>query len=202
MLTGVIRISALENNKLKHALQLRMLSLTLLLLITLEQYSGLNTPLAWVVTGLAAAVAADGLRLIAAKPRASFIAFLLAQLCYSAAFWVQNSAAIVWWLPALLIAAAIVGFFLLLPQLERRIVPVSLMGLTLLQLIWAGGQIWLTTHTLASLVGVLASLTMAASAVLLAMNTYRRMLPGGQPLVSLTCLLSQALIVVSVLLLP
>lgn len=199
---GAISISSLENNRLKHALLLRMLSLTLLLLIALKQYSALSTPVSWVIAGLVAAIVADSQRVLAVRPKSSFVAFLMAQFCYSGAFWMQNSTAIIWWLPAFLIAAAIVGFFLLLPQLERRILPVTLMGLMLLQLIWASGQIWLSAHSASSLAGLLASLTMAASAVLLAVNTYRRVLPGGQTLVSLTCLVSQALIVLSVLLLP
>lgn len=198
---GAISISVLENNRLKHALLLRMLSLTVLLLIALKQYSALSSPVTWVIGGLVAAIVADSQRLFTARPKTGFVAFLVAQLCYSGAFWLQNSTAIVWWLPAFLIAAAVVGFFLLLPQLERRMLPVTLMGLMLLQLIWASGQVWLSAHSASSLAGLMASLTMAGSAVLLAINTYRRALPGGQILVSFTCLAAQALMVVSVLLL-
>ncbi|WP_260678503.1 lysoplasmalogenase [Vibrio fluvialis] len=200
--SGLISISAFENNKLKHALFFKAVSLALLLSITVTQSAAFSAPVLWVTVGLSSALVGDSLHLLRFRPKACFGAFLLAQLFYSKAFWVQISGSIVWWLPALLIATSIVAFFLLLPQLDTLIFPVTIMGIMLLQMTWAAGEVWLKLPSSASLTGFIGSLLLMLSALLLAIHDYRRPLPLGQYLISGSYLLAQGLIVASVVLLP
>jgi uncharacterized membrane protein YhhN len=130
-----------------------------------------------------------------------FLGFLFAQLCYSKAFWIQLSGNMVWWLPALLIATSIVTFFLLLPQIDTLLFPVTIMGLVLVQLAWASGEVLLQRPSLASLAGFVGSLLFILSALLLAIHDYRHTLPWGQYWISGSYLLAQSLMVASVVLL-
>ncbi|TRN20651.1 lysoplasmalogenase [Vibrio furnissii] len=200
--SGLISISAFENNKLTHALVFKVTSLALLLYITVTHAAAASAPVVWVAVGLCAALLADVLHLLQWRPKLCFGAFLLSQLFYSKAFWVQISGAIVWWLPALLIATSIVAFFLLLPQLDTLIFPVTIMGIMLLQMAWAAGEVWLKLPSDASLAGFVGSLVLMLSALLLAIHDYRHPLPLGQYLISGSYLLAQGLIVASVVLLP
>ncbi len=200
--SGLVCISAFENNKLKPAMFFKALSLALLLYITLTHSAVLSAPVMWVVTGLSFALIGDAFYLLRVRPKTCFGAFLLAQFFYSKAFWVQISGAMVWWLPALLIATSIVAFFLLLPQLDRVIFPVAVMGGMLLQMTWAAGEVWLKSASSASLAGFSGSLLLMLSALLFAIHDYKRPLRFGHYLIPGGFLLSQGLIVLSVILLP
>ncbi|MFG0605718.1 lysoplasmalogenase [Vibrio mimicus] len=194
VLSGFISISAYGHQKVKQAVFFRVLSLLLLVLIIWTQNVNATSELIWVSLGLMVSMLAHGARLNVRYHRASFVLFLAAQLFFSKAFWVQLSGAMVWWLPALLVAASIVAFFLLLPQIDTLIFPVTLMGLMLVQMTWAAGELWLQVATLASGTGFLGCLIYILSAALFAINDYRRPLPFGYVLVSATYLVAQVLI--------
>ncbi|NNN46017.1 MULTISPECIES: lysoplasmalogenase [unclassified Vibrio] len=198
-LSGFISISAFENHNLKQALLFKNITPVLLLAMLVEQAGDWSSPSIWVAIGLLVAMFADSLHLLGKWPKFCFFAFVAAQLCYSRAFWVQLSGTIVWWLPALLLATSIVAFFLLLPQLDTLIFPVTIMGIILVQLAWASGDVWLKSPSWGSLVGFVGSLIFILSAVLLAIHDYRHALPWGQYWISGSYLLAQALIVASVL---
>ncbi|EOW2079102.1 lysoplasmalogenase [Vibrio mimicus] len=200
VLSGFISISAYEDQKVKQAVFFRMFSLFLLIMIIWERHSHATPALVWISLGLAISMLAHGMRLNVRYHRASFVLFLVAQLFFSKAFWVQLSGAMVWWLPALLVAASIVAFFLLLPQIDTLIFPVTIMGLILVQMTWAAGELWLQDVTLASAAGFLGCLVYILSATLLAIHDYRRPLPLGHYLISTTYLAAQALISASLVL--
>ncbi|MEI8672314.1 lysoplasmalogenase [Vibrio sp. SA48] len=199
-LSGFISISALESNNIKQAVMFKTFSMLLLVTILLSQTNQLSSPMLWISLGLCVSAFADSLHVLQRYPRVCFTSFLLAQLMYSKAFWLQLSGAMVWWLPALLIAAGIVAFFLLLPQIDTLIFPVAIMGLMLIQLAWASGELWLQAHTMGALRGFVGSLVLILSALLLAIHDYRRPLPFGRYLISGSYLLAQALITASVVL--
>lgn len=200
-LSGFISISALENHHRRQAVLFKMVSLVLLLAMIIEPLFSRFMPAIWITTGLVIAMLADGLHTFHLRPKLCFLGFLFAQLCYSKAFWIQLSGNMVWWLPALLIATSIVTFFLLLPQIDTLLFPVTIMGLVLVQLAWASGEVLLQRPSLASLAGFVGSLLFILSALLLAIHDYRHTLPWGQYWISGSYLLAQSLMVASVVLL-
>ncbi|HHI5411910.1 TPA: lysoplasmalogenase [Vibrio metoecus] len=200
VLSGFISISAYGHQKVKQAVFFRVLSLLLLVLIIWTQHVSATSGLIWISLGLMVSMLAHGTRLNVRYHRASFVLFLVAQLFFSKAFWVQLSGAMVWWLPALLVAASIVAFFLLLPQIDTLIFPVTIMGLMLVQMTWAAGELWLQEASLASGAGFFGCLLYILSATLLAIHDYRRPLPLGHALISSSYLAAQALISASIIL--
>ncbi len=90
------------------------------------------------------------------------------------------------------------GVFLLLPQIDTLIFPVTIMGLMLVQMTWAAGELWLQEATMASGAGFLGCLVYILSATLLAIHDYRRPLPWGHTLISSSYLIAQALISASI----
>lgn len=199
-LAGFISISALEHQHKGQAIVFKLVSLTLLLAMMIEPILSLAMPAVWIGLGLLIATFADGLHTLHIKPKVCFVAFIIAQLCYSRAFWLQLSANMVWWLPALLIATSIVVFFLLLPQIDTLLFPVTIMGLVLVQLAWAAGEILLQAPSLASALGFSGCLVFILSALLLAIHDYRHPIPRGQYWISGSYLTAQCLIVASVVL--
>ncbi|MFV0450212.1 MAG: lysoplasmalogenase [Vibrio sp.] len=204
VISGCISISALQSNKTKLAvvfntLCLGLLSLMLLLLTIGHQQNDGSAASLWILAGLVISVIADIYRIQKKQIKACFSAFLIVQLFYSKAFWIQLTGPMIWWLPALLIAASIVAFFLLLPQIDTLIFPVTIMGMMLLQMTWAAGEVWITNPSHASLFGFIGSLSFMVSAIMLAINDYRQPLRCGKTLIGGSYLLAQALVVASVM---
>lgn len=198
-LLGGANIVALERNHPKLAMMMRALYLLGLLVMVITQLTSLEITGYWLIAGLSIALLADGVYCANQKTTWCFGAFLVVQFCYSQVFWSQLSGSMEWWLPALLAAACIVGFFLLLPQLERLIFPVTVMGLMLLQLSWAAGEVWIRLHTSPALAGFMGSVLLLFCALLLAIHGYRRTIPYGHYWISGGYLLANTLIVTSVL---
>lgn len=94
----------------------------------------------------------------------------------------------------MLLAIGIVVFFLMLPKIDKLLFPVVIMGMMLLQLNWAAGEVWLFTDTTASLVGFLGTLTLTLSAALLAVHDYRHPIAYGRYLISGSYLLAHSMI--------
>jgi len=200
VISGFISISAFENNKPKQAIAFNSFCLALLSFIVLSQNKDLSVVSLWITMGLAVSAIADFLRIQHKQSKVVFTSFLVVQLFYSKAFWMQLSGSMVWWLPAMLFAAGIVAFFLLLPQIDTLIFPVTVMGLMLLHMTWASGEVWITSPSIASLMGFIGSLFFILSAVLLAIHDYHRPLRFGQAVIGGCYLIAQGLIVASVVL--
>lgn len=197
---GFISVSAFERDRIKQAVVFNSLCLLLLAFIVVSQGQSLTSASWWVLSGLAVSFVADFLRIQHRQSKLCFTAFLVVQLLYSKAFWIQLNGAMVWWLPALLIAASVVAFFLLLPQIDTLIFPVTVMGMMLLQMTWASGEVWLNHPTSASLLGFIGSICFMASALVLAIHDFRQPLRFGQSFIGGSYLLAQSLIVASVVL--
>nr|QIH43035.1 lysoplasmalogenase [Vibrio ziniensis] len=198
LISGFVSISAFENNKTKLAIVFNTLCLGLLSFMVINQQNDGSVASLWVLAGLVVSAIADIYRIQQKQAKACFSAFLVVQLFYSKAFWIQLTGPMIWWLPALLIAASIVAFFLLLPQIDTLIFPVTVMGMMLLQMTGASGEVWITNPTPSSLLGFIGSLSFIVSAIILAIHDYRQPLRYGNALISGCYLLAQGLIVASV----
>lgn len=198
-LSGFISISANQNNHRLQAALFKTLSLSLLLVMLWSQTHQVGEPVWWASLGLMVAMVADCLYIYRKHPRFCFSAFIVSQLCYSAMFWSTLAGEMVWWLPALLLGVGVVCFFLLLPQIDRLIFPVVVMGTVLLQLNWAAGEVWLMEGSLASVFGFIGTLLLTLSAGLLAIHDYRKPVKLGRYLISGSYLMAHSLITASLL---
>ncbi|KKX81257.1 membrane protein, partial [Vibrio parahaemolyticus] len=101
-------------------------------------------------------------------------ASLAAQVGSSKTFWFQLNGDIVWWLLALFLAASIVAIFLLLPQLDSLGFPVVTMGIMLVQLDCAAGEVWMQTPSYANAIGFRGTVIMTYSALASAIHGFRK----------------------------
>ncbi|WP_328590351.1 lysoplasmalogenase [Veronia nyctiphanis] len=125
--------------------------------------------------------------------------FLLAHLSYSLAFWQQNDAAIMLWLPFLIAAVAIIIFLLLLPNLGKLLVPIGLYIAVISQMAWASGQVWLGSQTEAAGLAFSGALLFVFSDAFLAFNKFKGPFRSSTLMVMGSYFLAQALITASVL---
>ncbi|WP_159657622.1 lysoplasmalogenase [Vibrio atypicus] len=193
-LSGFISISANESNQKTQAALFKTMSMLMLVVMLWSQDSLVGIAAWWVSLGLVIAVLADNLYIFKKQKKLCFAAYIGSQLCLSTSFWLQLSGEIVWWLPAMLLAIGIVVFFLMLPKIDRLIFPVVIMGMMLLQLNWAAGEVWLLSGSLAGGMGFLGTLTLTLSAGLLAVHDYRHPIAYGRYLISGSYLLAHCLI--------
>ncbi|MDN3608781.1 lysoplasmalogenase [Vibrio ostreicida] len=196
-LSGFISISANQNSEYHRAAVFKTLSLAMLVALIWDHTGFIGASVRWVTLGLLVSMLADGLYVQKRGKKLCFAAFIGAQLCFSASFWVQLSGEIVWWLPAMLLAIGVVIFFLMLPKIDRLVFPVVIMGMVLLQLNWAAGEVWLLTQTVSSLLGAFGSFILLVSAILLAVHDYKHSIFGGRYVISGSYLLAYSLITAS-----
>ncbi|MEZ8041572.1 lysoplasmalogenase [Vibrio sp. 10N.286.46.A8] len=195
-LSGIGAITGTKHGHIGQALLYKVFTFVLLATIALTQSVVVDFTY-WVVVGLAISAIADVLHTVTQKRLLHFVCFLLAQLCYSKAFWLQLSGEMVWWLFALLLAACIVAFFLLLPRLDKLVFPVVIMGIVLIQLAWASGEVWLLEPQLSHAVGFVGCCVLLLSALAYALNFYRSPIKGAYFWVTGSYFLAHALIVAS-----
>ncbi|MFA0115334.1 lysoplasmalogenase [Vibrio sp. 10N.261.46.E11] len=195
-LSGIGAITGTKHGHIGQALLYKVFTFVLLATIALTQSVVVDFTY-WVVVGLAISAIADVLHTVTQKRLLHFVCFLLAQLCYSKAFWLQLSGEMVWWLFALLLAACIVTFFLLLPRLDKLVFPVVIMGIVLIQLAWASGEVWLLEPQLSHAVGFVGCCVLLLSALAYALNFYRSPIKGAYFWVTGSYFLAHALIVAS-----
>ncbi len=198
-LSGFISISASESNQKMQAAVFKTLTMFMLVVMLWSQESLVGLAAWWVTLGLIISALADSLYLFNKHKRLCFSAYIGAQLCYSTSFWQQLSGEIVWWLPAMLLAIGIVVFFLMLPKIDKLIFPVVIMGMMLLQLNWAAGEVWLFSGTVSGSLGFLGTIILTLSAGLLAVHDYRHPIAFGRYLISGSYLLAHAFITASLI---
>ncbi len=195
-LSGIGAIAGTKHGHIGQALSYKVFTFVLLAVIALTQ-SVVADFTYWLVAGLVVSAIADALHSLTQKRTLYFVCFLVAQLCYSKAFWLQLSGEMVWWLFALLLAACIVAFFLLLPRLDKLVFPVVIMGMVLIQLAWAAGEVWLLDPQLSHAVGFVGCSVLLISALAYALNCYRSPIKGSYFWVTGSYFLAHALIVAS-----
>ncbi|WP_394154699.1 lysoplasmalogenase family protein [Vibrio maritimus] len=153
----------------------------------------------WILVGLALFTISDGVVQWRRFTKLSFFGYITAQLAYSWAMWGQVNSEFVLWLPALLFCIAIVTFLLLLPRLDSFLMPVALMGLSLVHLMCAAGEAWLITRSFEAMIGFAGAACLALSALLLALDKYHFQSKRASYAVSGSYYLAHSLIVASAL---
>lgn len=155
---------------------------------------------ALVVVGLLFSMAGD---IFLALPRERFVAglagFLLAHLCYIAAFVSQTGTAWQWWslLPAALYGAIMVRQ--LWPHVEHSLrVPVVVYMGVILVMGWQAAEFWLARRDDGALLALMGALLFVASDSVLAWDKFRRKLALGPVLVMVTYYAAQWLLALSV----
>ncbi|HHF2959087.1 lysoplasmalogenase [Vibrio diabolicus] len=197
-LSGVYSVLGAKQANPIQSLVFKIFTLLLLLVLVLTQGAS-ATYTYWIAGGLIVSMVADTLHSFKTRKLIYFAAYLLAQVCYSKSFWVQLNGEIVWWLLALLLAASIVAFFLLLPQLDSLVFPVVIMGMMLVQLAWAAGEVWLQAPSYANAIGFSGTLVLIYSALAYAIHGYRKPMKHAYLWVSGSYFFAHALIVASII---
>ncbi|HHF3114694.1 TPA: lysoplasmalogenase [Vibrio diabolicus] len=197
-LSGVYSVLGAKQANPTQSLVFKIFTLLLLLVLVLTQGAS-ETYTYWIAGGLIVSMVADTLHSFKTRKLIYFAAYLLAQVCYSKSFWVQLNGEIVWWLLALLLAASIVAFFLLLPQLDSLVFPVVIMGMMLVQLAWAAGEVWLQAPSYANAIGFSGTLVLIYSALAYAIHGYRKPMKHAYLWVSGSYFFAHALIVASII---
>ncbi|WP_394252770.1 lysoplasmalogenase [Vibrio profundi] len=198
-LSGIGAVSGTKHGHKTQSLFYKVFTFVLLATIVLTQHP-IQEYSYWIAGGLFVSAIADAFHTLTKKRALYFFCFLLAQLCYSKAFWVQLSGELVWWLLALLLAASIVAFFLLLPQLDKVVFPVVIMGIMLIQLTWAAAEVWLIESTMNHAIGLIGCIILSLSALASALNRYRKPLTRAYMWVTGSYFFAHGLIVASVVL--
>ncbi|EMY6778157.1 lysoplasmalogenase [Vibrio sp. 2art] len=197
-LSGVYSVLGAKQANPTQSLVFKIFTLLLLLVLVLTQGAS-ATYTYWIAGGLIVSMVADTLHSFKTRKLIYFTAYLVAQVCYSKSFWVQLNGEIVWWLLALLLAASIVAFFLLLPQLDSLVFPVVIMGMMLVQLTWAAGEVWLQVPSYANAIGFSGTLVLIYSALAYAIHGYRKPMKHAYLWVSGSYFFAHALIVASII---
>ncbi|SON52442.1 conserved membrane protein of unknown function [Vibrio tapetis subsp. tapetis] len=160
------------------------------------------TRYAWlIVSGLVMSAIGD---VFLMQPRDKFIpglvAFLMAHLFYSGAFWMLVEGDMVWWLPAVLFSAGIMIVLILLPYLNAMLIPVTVYMLVIIQMAWAAGELYLTVPSMMSIVAFSGALIFLVSDLTLAFHRFKQPSQVKQVFLMVTYYLAQLGITYSVLL--
>ncbi|WP_428773616.1 lysoplasmalogenase family protein [Vibrio sp.] len=194
-LAGYISITAHQSNQLKQAVVFKTLSLLMLLAILWSGSDASLPVLGWMTLALLVSAVADGLYLFNKHHNLSFSLFVAAQACLSGAFWSLLSGQFVWWVPIMMLAIAIVIFLLLLPQIDRFILPIVVMGGMLIQLNWVAVEVWLLMRSTASLLALAGAMMLTLSAALVLVYDFRKQYAYGRFWTSGSYLLAYSLMI-------
>ncbi|MGP8308965.1 lysoplasmalogenase [Vibrio sp. YIC-376] len=197
-LSGVYSVLGAKQANPTQSLVFKIFTLLLLLVLVLTQ--GAHAAYSyWIAAGLGVSILADTLHSLRTSKLIYFCSYLVAQVCYSKSFWMQFEGEIIWWLLALLLAASIVAFFLLLPQLDSLVFPVVIMGMMLVQMAWAAGEVWLQSPSYSNAIGFGGTMVMTYSALAYAIHGYRKPMKRAYVWVSGSYFMAHALIVASII---
>ncbi|PKF76362.1 hypothetical protein CW749_27470 [Vibrio sp. vnigr-6D03] len=140
-----------------------------------------SEPSLWLLVGMGAFGVSELLRTSTSPTsKLSFLIDLFAIVSISGTFWSQLESDIIWWLPAFLFAAGVIVFLLLLPQLDKLLGPISVLGMVLVQLLWASGEVWLTQMSLVSLLGVVGCLILLMSQMTFVLHHFKSPIRNGE----------------------
>lgn len=153
-----------------------------------------------ILVGLVLSIAGD-IFLMWPKDRfiPGLVAFALAHVSYSAAFWSQLESQIVWWLPAMLAAAGVIVFLLLLPSLGKMLIPVAIYIAVISQMAWAAGEFWLTASTTPALLAFAGAAIFMFSDLCLAIDRFRGPFRSATTMIMSSYFLAQSLFVATLL---
>lgn len=177
---GLCALMSVISTKQSHLLQAQVFkSLTFGLLVVLATTQAI-APVGsqWLCIGLAISMLTDWSLTSVKRLPLSFLGFVLAQISYSLMFWSQMTQEVAWWPLAVLLAAGVVGFLLLLPKIDRLVLPVVIMGIALIHLAWIAGEWWLQLPTLGNTLAIVAVLLLLFSSMAYVLNRHHKSVPS------------------------
>lgn len=130
---------------------------------------------------------------------AGLVSFLFAHIAYSVGFWSQLDGGMIWWLPAMLAAAGVIVFLLLLPSLGKMLLPVAVYIAVIVQMAWAAGEYWLTSGSTAAALAFGGALIFMFSDLCLAIERFRGPFKPSAVVVMGSYFMAQSLFVASLL---
>ncbi len=153
-----------------------------------------------IVSGLLFSVAGD---VLLALPHDRFVfglaSFLVAHLCYIAAFSTRGALHITWWVLALGALYGAITLVVLWPGVAGPLrLPVTVYMLVILVMGWLAVEQWLATRDASALLAMTGALFFIASDSLLALNRFRSPFVAADAAVMLTYYTAQWLIALSV----
>ncbi|OOE94740.1 lysoplasmalogenase [Salinivibrio sp. AR640] len=196
--SGLLHISAAYRGPRWQFYLFKPLTIVLLMLIVGAHLS-VSHYAQWVFVALLLSVVGDVFLML---PKDRFVhgltSFLFAHLVYIFAFWAQFDGHMVWWLPAMLSGLGVIVFLLLLPNLGRFALPVAFYIAVITQMVWAAGEYWLNTHSLAAGMAFAGAILFMFSDTVLAFARFKGEFRAAQAMVMSSYFVAQALISASV----
>jgi uncharacterized membrane protein YhhN len=128
---------------------------------------------------------------------AGLVAFLIAHLCYIAAF-VAEIRALAWWPLIPLVAFGIVSYIILAPYLGKQKSPVLIYTVVILTMVWLAWERWSQTSQSGALLASVGAVLFVISDMILAINRFRGACKPAQALNLTTYFAAQCLIASSV----
>ncbi|MEI8632272.1 lysoplasmalogenase family protein [Vibrio sp. PP-XX7] len=113
--------------------------------------------------------------------RLCFFMFWFTGIAFGIAFWYRVTYPVHLWLLMSILAIGIILFLLALPHIEKRLVPVGIIGMTMTAFVWAACEWWLQRHSWAACSGML-------GAILFSLVTFRVMVSSVRPTLTVTSL--------------
>jgi len=203
LISGILHISAIPhapNWRYYCFKPLPILLMMIAIIFNAEPSASLSSYSWLILAGLAMSAIGD---VFLMHPKDKFIpglvAFLIAHLFYSSAFWMLVDGDMVWWLPAVLFSAGIMIVLILLPYLNAMLVPVSIYMLVIIQMAWAAGEWYLTLPNMMSIAAFAGALVFLMSDLTLAFHRFKQPSLAKQIFVMVTYYLAQFGITWSVL---
>lgn len=132
-----------------------------------------NTSLAiWIGCGLLLSAIADSIvSLTGDSSRLSAIGYIIAHSCYVFGF-LSMVGSVTWWIPILIFALGILTFLLLLPNLERLLVPMLVYLVVMATLGSSSAEYWLSSQSPAANLAVMGAFMLMLCDLLWARNRY------------------------------
>lgn len=148
--------------------------LPLLLMATAILFSSdTTTPLAlWVSSGLLVSALADTIiSLTGDTSRLSSAGYLLAHTCYVIGF-ISMVGSVTWWIPVVIFALGILTFLLLLPNLERLMVPVLIYLVVIATLGSSSAEYWLSSQSTSASLAIMGAFMLLLCDLMWARNRF------------------------------
>ncbi|WP_136487677.1 lysoplasmalogenase [Vibrio sp. H11] len=148
--------------------------LPLLLMATAILFSSATrTPLAlWVSSGLLVFALADSvISLTGDNSRLASAGYLLAHICYVIGF-ISMVGSVTWWIPVVIFALGILTFLLLLPNLERLMVPVLIYLVVIATLGSSSAEYWLSSQSTSANLAIMGAFMLLLCDLMWARNRF------------------------------
>jgi uncharacterized membrane protein YhhN len=173
ILSAALHIRAEVRDLRRQSYLFKPLTMALIWLIALLGQAASPAYKAMILAGLVFSLAGDVLLILPTdRFTAGLAAFLIAQLCYGAAF-VSQIRALTWWRLIPLLAYGAVVYALLAPSLGKLKLPVGIYVVAILSMAWLAWERWSQAGSRGALLAFAGALLFVASDTVLAFNRFR-----------------------------